>query len=470
VGRRPAWLLAALFAATLPLVNPYVRGDGNGYYAYVRSAVIDGDLRFENEFRHGDPAFRATVIEPDGRMSPSLVLPRGYIQNQWAVGPSILWTPAFLLGHGLALGLGRLGVDVPADGYSAPYRWLCALATAGYAFAGLALACAAAGRLVGSAAAVAATIGAWLGSPLPVYMYFLPFHVPALSSFAVSLFVWYWLRTRGRRGHAQWALWGLAGGLMVEVYYLNAACLSIAGLELARHLADRERRGVARALSDGALFAGAGLVALAPHFAVKWIVHGSPFTTGYQDHFFWGSPRLWQVAFASEHGMFLWTPVLLVATAGLVLLWRRDRWVAACAGLVFAAYYYAVASYESWHGQSAFGNRFFVSLTPLFVLGLAAALSTLAQWPGRARRPVGIWACLLAPLILWNAGLMFQWGTGLMPNRGPVDVRAVARDQVTRVPGLALAFLGRYLGDRAETTREVERRDLERVKTYQQRR
>ena len=46
---------------TLPFVNPYIRGDGNGYYAYVRSVVIDGDLRFENEYRRGDPAFVASV-------------------------------------------------------------------------------------------------------------------------------------------------------------------------------------------------------------------------------------------------------------------------------------------------------------------------------------------------------------------------------------------------------------------------
>src|SRR5262245_50132162 len=44
---RPGWVLAGCFAITLALVNPYVRGDGNGYYAYIRSLVIDGDLRFE---------------------------------------------------------------------------------------------------------------------------------------------------------------------------------------------------------------------------------------------------------------------------------------------------------------------------------------------------------------------------------------------------------------------------------------
>ena len=42
--------LILLFVFALPLVNPWVRGDGVGYYAYVRSLLIDHDLRFENEW------------------------------------------------------------------------------------------------------------------------------------------------------------------------------------------------------------------------------------------------------------------------------------------------------------------------------------------------------------------------------------------------------------------------------------
>ena len=69
---RAPWAWVALFALTLPLVNPYVRGDGNGYYAYVRSAVIDHDLNFENEFRHGDPLFKEIYIDEQGALRPAM--------------------------------------------------------------------------------------------------------------------------------------------------------------------------------------------------------------------------------------------------------------------------------------------------------------------------------------------------------------------------------------------------------------
>jgi hypothetical protein len=461
------------FVLTLPFVNPYIRGDGNGYYAYVRSVVIDGDLRFENEYRRGDPAFVASVIGPDGRVSASLIAGNGYVRNQWAVGPSILWTPSFLLGHGVAWSLNAIGWPVPADGYSPPYRWLCALATAGYAFVGLALAWATAKQFVSPGIATAATMGIWFASPMPVYMYFLPFHVHALSAFAVALFLWYWLQTRQGRTAGQWGLWGLSAGLVVEVYYLNAVCLLVPALELTREMLVRRERGArsrARILGRGVVFGLGVVTALLPHLIIKWIIHGSPLRTGYEDHFFWASPRLWHVAFASEHGMFLWTPMLLLSVVGLGLLWRQDRWTSASLTLVFVVYYYVVASYENWHGQSAFGNRFFVSLTPVFVVGLAAMLAGTSKLPFVGRRPRLACALLLAPLIFWNVGLMFQWGTGLVPNRGPVDFRVATRNQVTWVPGLLVDFLARYLMDREQVAGDIEQSDLDRARRYHPRR
>ena len=484
------WLLIGVFLLTVPLVNPYVRGDGNGYYAYIRSLVIDGDLQFENEYRRGDPAFIGMAFDADGQLRPEMVMPTHYVRNQWAVGPSLLWTPFFLLAHGLVRILNEMALNIPADGYAQPYRWLCALGTALFAFIGLLLACRLAEQFTSPLFAVMATVGIWFATPLPVYMYFLPFHVHALAAFTVSLFVWYWLRTRPQRTLKQWGLWGLVGGLVVEVYHINAIFLLIplsewlwSGNE-SGVLRVKEARMRRRVVTKGLVFAVAGLAALIPHFLVKWVIEGSPFSTGYGDRFFWDSPRLWQVGFAAEHGMFLWTPVLLLAVVGMVLLWRRDRWAAGILLVTFSAFYYAIASYENWHGQSAFGSRFFVSFTPVFVLGLAVFLeqsglflsrflwgSTTAArqfWNSSLRwlRPL----LLLTILVVWNVGFIFQWGANLVPNRGPVDFAQVARHQVTVVPQRMADFLTRYLRDREQVVREVEREDLIESKDYRLRR
>ncbi|MGH7771214.1 MAG: hypothetical protein ACREQA_03155, partial [Candidatus Binatia bacterium] len=449
------------------------------YYAYVRSSVVDRDLHFENEYRHGDPAFIKMAFEDDGRLRPALATPGGYVRNQWAVGPSLLWTPFFLAAHGLVLILNGLGLNIPTDGYSAPYRWLCAFGTALYAFVGLLLAHHVAKRLTNSWIALLATAGIWFASSLPVYMYFLPFHVHALAAFLVSLFLWYWLRTRPMRSLKQWGLWGLVGGLMVEVYYLNVVFLLIPLTSILY-----PPSSVLKRLTQAVAFGVAALLGLMPNLVIKWIIHGSPWSTGYDDRFFWDSPRLWQVAFAPEHGMFLWTPVLLFSVAGLILLWRRDRSLASILMVTFVAFYYTVASYQNWHGQSAFGSRFFISFTPVFVLGLAVFLEESQTFLSRVTLEQAIRTRLfsifylrssilyftLVLLILWNIGFIFQWGTDLVPNRGPVDFAVVARQQMTVVPHGAPGFILRYMKTREQVIQEVEQEDLIESQDYRLRR
>lgn len=452
---------------TLPLVNSYVRGDGNGYYAYVRSLVIDGDLDFENEFRRGDPLFRSLYFDEGDALRPSMRSATGRVVNQWAVGPSLLWLPFFLIAHALAGALNLLGAGIVADGYSPIYRWICAAGTAIYSALGLAMAADVAVRVAGRRAATIGSIGIWWASSLAVYMYFLPFHVHALSAFAVALYLWCWLRWRPFSGRAtQWAAWGATGGLMIDVYYLNALFLLVAAVEW---LALARRVRGAPFSAGAALAVGLG-AALTPHFAVKWIVHGSPLASGYLDGFFWTTPRLWQVGLSFEHGMFLWTPIVAVAVWGLSLWWRVDRAAGGTLLATFALFYYAVASYQNWHGQSAFGSRFFVSFTLVFVVGLALAVARVERWLGTGRWRRAVAPSVVGLAIAWNVGFMYQWGANIVPNRGPVSFAAVAWNQVTTVPRRLGGFAWRYLTDRSALTADVEQRDRMERRQYELRR
>ncbi len=464
--------LAVAFVMSLPLVNPYLRGDGHEYYAYIRSLVIDGDLQFENEYRRGDPAFRRAL---DGEL---VVLPTGYRRNPAAVGASMLWAPFFLVAHGAVLAANVLGADLAADGYSWPYRGLCALGTAGYSFLGLLLARAVAARYVSPSAATLATVGIWFASSLPVYMYFLPFHVHALAAFTVALFVWLSLRVREQDRLGGWLAWGCAGGLAVATYYLNGLAWVATLLELGRVARTRQRDGLARRLfGRAAAFAAGAAVPLVPTLVVKAVIHGSPFRTGYADGlFYWSDPRLLAVGFSPEHGAFLWTPVLVLALLGLMRLWPADRWFAVQLWLTTAAFYYTVAAFVNWHGNSSYGSRFLVALTVVFVVGLALLVdralggARTGRLAGPSGRRTATVVALLVVLVAWNVGLMFQWGTNIVPNRGPVDFAKVARNQVTVVPRGVVRFALRYLRERDAVVREVEERDLRELPLYRQER
>ncbi len=460
---RPArgrWILLGLFILSLPLVNPYLRGDGNGYYAYLRSAVIDRDFDFENEFRRGDPLFQTLYFDERGDVRPPMRAATGRVINQWAVGPAILWLPFFLAAHVLVFLANVFSAGIPADGFAAPYRWLCAIGTACYGWLAVALGYAVATRVTGARAAVLAALAIWWASSLPVYMYFLPFHVHALSAFAVALFVWYWLASQSRGlAPRRFAAWGLMAGLMIDVYYLNALFVLLTAIELfGRRPRTDSPRPLATFTAMAAFVAGV-LVASAPHFVIKWIVHGSPLSTGYRDEFFWTTPRLWQVGFSAEHGLFLWTPVVVLAIAGLIVHGRRDARVGGAPLAVFVLFYYVVACYQNWHGQSSFGNRFFVSFTAVFVMGSAVAIETTERALARVKVLQPLITSAVALLVAWNAGFVFQWGAKLVPNRGPVDLGVVARNQVTVVPRRLADFAWRYLIDRRGLTGEIEEQD-----------
>src|SRR5437879_7422279 len=110
------------------------------------------------------------------------------------------------------------------------------------------------------------TLGIWFASSLPVYMYFNPSRSHAHSAFAVSLFLWYWHRTRGERTLGQWMLLGGLSGVMVNVYYPNALLLVILGSEALTAYGQTWRReqdpaAVRRLLGEHALYAAATAVA-----------------------------------------------------------------------------------------------------------------------------------------------------------------------------------------------------------------
>ena len=466
-------LLFLLFFLTLPFVNPWVRGDGVGYYAYLRSLLIDHDLRFENDYLAGNQSFLMSRVDANGRILPQFYTPTGYVENHFTVGPAILWAPALVLVHAAVVAANHFGAHVPADGHSRPYLIAMALTTAACGFLSLLLAFQTARRYCDPIWAFLATVGVWFASSLPVYMYFNPSWSHAHSAFAVALFLWYWDRTRLQRTPGQWVILGLLAGLMGNVYYPNIILLILPGLEVIhRRREGRTGSAVARTpggifARDGALFATALTFALLPTFVTRQIIYGNPFETGYPGilTWHWTSPKLLQVLFSSDHGVFSWTPILLLAVVGLFFFSQTGGLLGVGSLVTFLAFYYFIASYPDWDGLSSYGNRFFVSLTPIFVLGLAALLSALSGWVGKNSRAAGIGAGAIALLSLWNLGLIFQWGTHLVPARGQISWSEMAHNQFVAVPSRLAHSLQTYFLHRKDMMQKIEEEDIEQQKS-----
>jgi Dolichyl-phosphate-mannose-protein mannosyltransferase len=464
--------LIVVFLFTLPLVNPWVRGDGVGYYAYARAMLIEHSLDFRNDWKSANQSFTMGRLDANGNILPENFTVTGHIENHFTVGPAILWAP-FLIGAHLAVLLAdALGAHIPPDGFSWPYLYAMAIGTAVYGFLGLWISFRLARRYFSESSAFIATLGIWFATSLPVYMYFNPSWSHALSAFVVALFLWCWNQTREKRSLAQWIALGLLTGLALDVYYPNFVIILLPGLESLAVYAGITSKlpGMRARFAIGNIAYGAGLFAgFLPTLITRWIIYGSGVETGYVSVWDWSwlHPHLLSVMFSADHGVLSWTPIVLLAVLGLFAVVRRDKQLGIILLCVVAAFEYFIGAYPTWDGLSSFGNRFFVSLSAIFVLGLAGGIELLEQaltaWRGRA-----LAYGATAALILWNMAFIYQWGMHLVPARGPISWHQMAYNQFEVVPGRFVSDIGRYFSHRKALMNRIETIDVDQLKKQQQ--
>jgi len=450
---RPPWALLVALLLTLPLVTARIRGaDEIEYFAYLRSAVFDRDLDFENEYTHfyaqdpvGLAGFKATFLD--------LREPTGRPINFAPLGTALLWAPAYLLAHAGVVVARALGASVAADGFSRPYVIAVCYASWAYGMAALLLMHRALVRFGGFAepAPAWATAAVLWATPLLYYVTLGPGFSHAVSLFVISLLLWLTLRDRGHAltlGRA--ALLGATGGLAALVREQDGLFLAVPALVVALD-GWRERRLPATVARLGAMGIAAGIVFL-PQFFAYHAINGrfgpSHFVARKMS---FAGPHVLSVLFDPAHGLFVWAPLLLLAAAGLVFAVVRARRgdpvpLALAAGLLLQIW--INGSVDSWTQAGAFGSRRFVGATPLLAWGLAALLA--AVLPRFSRRAVAVGLLAFA---WWNVSLMVQFGLKLMDRQG-LEWPRVAVSQVTEVP----RHLGRsawlFFTDRERLVRE----------------
>jgi hypothetical protein len=467
--RRFQWVLLLAFLLTLPLLNPWVRGDGVGYYAYARAPMVEHSLDFTHDYEFANESFREPCFDENGQIRSACRTRTGHLENHFSVGPAMLWSPFLLATHlGVLLARG-LGANVAANGFSLPYRYAMAFATGLYGFLGLWLSFQLARKYVAPVWALMATLGVWWGSSLPVYMYFNPSWSHAHSAFACALFLWYWETTRESRSLGQWVVLGLITGLMLDVYYANVMIVVVVAVEAAWKYADILRSGsglpsrLLQLLGRHVLFGLIVCVAMMPTFVSRTIVYGAPLESGYVSirDYLWRSPVFFSVLFSSDHGLIAWTPLLAFAIAGLFLFAVRLPKIGVPLVAALVTFYCFISFYPDWAGISSYGNRFFISLTPMFILGLAYFMERVAMLFAAQRTAVAVCSAVLTVFLLWNMGMIYQWGLHLVPTRGPISFREAAYNQFCVVPGRLSTSLKTYFLRRNDLMRQIEKKDME---------
>ncbi|HEX8231050.1 MAG TPA: glycosyltransferase family 39 protein [Chloroflexia bacterium] len=446
--------LLVLFAVVAPFATHRIyASDEIQYFAYTRSLFFDLDMDFSNEYMH----FYSSNPAKFGAIYTDLYLKKealtGLPINVAPIGTGLFWLPAYAVAHLFVTAGNSLGANIPANGYSQPYITAICLTSYLLGCAGLLLCYLMSRRLFGKRVSAVGVATIWLATPLVFYTVIAPPWSHATSLFTVTLFLWYWLRTKRDSGREwrEWLLLGAFAGLMMLVREQDALFLIVPGLEVAvRLLTQLRKRGLAdrnallRPIAGFILMGVTAAFVFIPQLIAYRVITGQfgP-SKVVSSKFNWTSPNALNVLFAPDHGLVPWTPIVAVALVGLFFLWRHDRLLTCALAVAFFVQVYIAGSFLTWQSAGSFGQRRFINSTAILVLGLVA----LASWLLANGAPKWALGALAALFVAWNGGLLIQYALWTSDQRQGLDWARVLSGQL-EMPTKVVRLLWTYITDR----------------------
>jgi len=309
----------------------------------------------------------------------SYVGPLGKTVVRMSMGLALLETPFFLMGHVVA---NLTGYE--ANGFSAPYYFFLLLGTLIYAFIGnwylrkiLRL------YFTDTTTAICLLLVNW-GTNL---FYFvtseaLVTHVPSYMLFALFLYgTIQWHKSPGvKNSFALGVLFGFIS-LIRPTNSVVALIFVLWGVTNASELIHRMNLFLKTIRLLLLLLVGIALVWF-PQL-LYWKVQTGQwyyYTYGFLGKFYFNQPHFWDALFSYRKGWLLYTPIMLLALAGIFFLRRqlKDAWFAV---LIFVPVnFYIVSSFWCWWYGAGFGLRPMIDSYPLMALLLGATLTKLTDY------------------------------------------------------------------------------------------
>ncbi len=416
------------------LFKPWIHSaDTVGYFSWIRSAVIDGDINVGNEFTHYKSEFKPAHFN-------KLHLDTGYTLNQWAIGSAILWSPFFIIAHILSYIASFLGFSVATDGYSAPYVWAVSIGSSLYGFGAILLTYYLCREFFKSHICVLAVMTSWLSTTLVFYMYSHPTMAHANDAFCYALFLFVWYKTRNSQRWSAPVFRGITLGLCALVRQVDAIFVFFVIGEYAiqgigKWKSTHQVAEVKKAFSAIVIFSLSWWIIYSPQMIVwrivfgRWVAH--PFV-------FWAHPfnfhplhavNFLNVLFSTDRGLFVWEPITIPALIGMKFLWKKDHSLTALVTINFVLFLYLVSSYFFWQGGPGPGHRYFTLMASAYMLGLGALMEKLENYV-----PFKWLTAVFILFIIWYAITLVRYAVGDIPHWGYVPLDELILGQFTAIP------------------------------------
>lgn len=351
-----------------------LQADARGYHSYLPAYLIhhDPNLGFFDTLDAG------RYYDPD-RFYDHRIAIKGNVITRYFAGTALAASPFFLAAHAYA----RFSGDV-ADGYTKPYVVSINLAAIAWVMLGLfGLATLLHGYAVPDRLVAFTLVVFAFGTNLFYYTVVAPGMSHAFSFGACTALLAVCARWE-REGGDRWIVMaGALLGLIVLIRPVNGLILLAIPVVLNEPLAALRRLVTGqRAIA----LAGALAISIAGLQAVHYrIATGHWWVYSYgEEGFHWTEPHLLDILWSYKKGLFVYTPLLLLAFAGLPAWWGRSRMAPVRWAVFLFVLSYVLSSWWNWWYGGSFGSRVYVEYLGLFAIPFALGLSNARPIQRRA--------------------------------------------------------------------------------------
>jgi hypothetical protein len=354
-------LWALLFMSMTARVWQNPRGviwsDAEGYYVYNPTLFIVGDL-------HAMPSESVTHEKND----------RGENVNKYTCGVALLQMPFFLAARAFC----KISGQAPDQVFSIHYARAIAVAGYTFGFLGLFFLDRALRRQFSPMVSALTTLAVFSGTNLHYYMTHAMGMSHAYSFFLFAFIVWQVPRFYARPSTKNALLLGACLGCIVLIRPTNILVIWFVGAyQLMRKetIATRVNWWLQH-YKQVLLIALSSVLLLLPQFVYWYTMTGKFVRYSYvgEEFKYWASPKILDVLFDVQNGLFLYSPMVLLMVIGLGTGYR-DRRAQSISGIpIFIAATYLFASWWAWWFGGAFGHRCYVEYYALLALPLAVMI------------------------------------------------------------------------------------------------
>jgi hypothetical protein len=325
--------------------------DGIGYYSYL--PVLFGQKNYDFK-----PLFNLYTTN-------IAITNKGFVVNDFSCGSAIMWMPAYIISRIFKSG----SVSIIFVNF---FSSLLGIFSLFFVYNTLLL------FKTEKFVAKLISLFIFLGSPLVFYSYVIPQNPHTVTAFLCSVFLYFWLSTYGQKKLTRWIFLGLILGLATlvrEQEVLFGICLII---ELISEVIKNKKFDKIY-FKFILVFLITFLFVLTPYFLNSMIVFGNvlipkSYTLSFTK---FSLSSVLDIIFSAYHGLFWWTPVLVVGITGLFFGLKKNFVVSVSFLLILFLQIVLISLVTAPGGGWSFGIRYLIDCSTIFAFGIYQMYSLL---------------------------------------------------------------------------------------------